>query len=275
MPETAPGTAAIAAEKLVKAGKGTARAERRAGRIPGVVYGNGAAPQSITMDAKPLIKELHRAGFMNRVYDLAIGGEKQRVLAREIQLDPVSDRPIHIDFMRVAPKSRVRLMIPVNFTGMEASPGIKRGGVLNVVRHTIEFYCPADSIPESITGSIAGLDIGDSLHISAIPLPPGVKPVITVRDFTVATVAAPTLLAEAEEEKPTAAAEGAVEGAVPAEGAEGAPAPADAKGKAGAPADAKGKAAAPAEKGKAEAKGKPAEAKGKAPAAEAKGKGKK
>jgi large subunit ribosomal protein L25 len=261
--------ASIPAAKRAQAGRGHARALRRAGKVPGTVYGDNKNPDIVSLDEKALAKEYNRGGFLSRLYDLEVDGVKTRVLPREVQVHPVYDQPIHVDFMRVAPKARIRLMIPVVFTGNEASPGIKRGGVLNVVRHEIECYCGADAIPEHISASIAGMDIGSSLHISAIALPPGVKPVITTRDFTVATVAAPTLLTEAEE-KPAAAAEGeaaaAAEGAVPAEGAapaEGAEAKPGAKAAPGAETKGGKPAAAGEAKGKgAEAKA-PAEAKGK------------
>jgi large subunit ribosomal protein L25 len=272
--------ASIAATKRAQAGRGNARALRRAGKVPGTVYGDNKNPDIVALEEKALSKEYNRGGFLSRLYDLEVNGVKTRVLPREVQVHPVYDQPIHVDFMRVAPQARIRLMIPVVFTGSESSPGIKRGGVLNIVRHQIECYCRADAIPEHISASIAGMDIGSSLHISGIALPPGVKPAITTRDFTVATLAVPTLLVEVEE-KPAVAAEGeavlaegevAAEGAPPAEGAEakagGKAAPGDAKGKAGA--EAKGKGAAEAKGKGAEAKGKGAESK-----APAEGKGKK
>jgi large subunit ribosomal protein L25 len=272
--------ASIPATKRAQAGRGNARALRRAGKVPGTVYGDKKDPDIVSLDEKALGKEYNRGGFLSRLYDLEVDGVKTRVLPREVQIDPVYDQPIHVDFMRVAPKARIRLMIPMVFTGSESSPGIKRGGVLNIVRHEIECYCQADAIPEHISASIAAMDIGSSLHISHIALPAGVKPVITTRDFTVATLAVPTLLTEVEE-KPAAAAEGeaamaegeaGAEGAAPAEGAEAKPG--DAKGKGGAeakaPAAAKGKGGAEA-KAPAAAKGKGGAEAAKAPAA-AKGK---
>ena len=233
----------IAAEARARAGKGTARATRRTGRVPGVVYGDNRAPELVSVDQKALLKELHHGAFTSRLFDLELNGARQRVLPRDVQLDPVSDNPVHVDFMRVAKDARIRIFVPVVFTDNEQSPGIKRGGVLNVVRHEIEFYCRADAIPERISISLAGLDIGDSVHISAIKLPDGVRPVIADRDFTIATVAAPTVLTEAEE-KPAAAAEGAAEG-------EAAAAPgAEAKAATGETKAAEGKAPAGGEKGK-------------------------
>jgi large subunit ribosomal protein L25 len=224
----------IAAETRGRAGKGTARAARRAGRIPAVVYGDKKAPETISVDRTALVKEINRGHFFNRLFEIEVNGGKQSVLARDVQFDPVSDQPVHVDFLRVAKDARIRIFVPVSFVESEASPGIKRGGVLNVVRHEIEFYCPVETIPEAITISIAGREIGDSIHISAVTLPEGVRPVIADRDFTIATIAAPTLLVEAEE-KPAAA-------AVPAEG-EAAPAAGEAKA-------AEAKPAAGAEKGK-------------------------
>lgn len=234
----------IAAEARARAGKGTARATRRTGRVPAVVYGDNRAPELVSVDQKALEKELHHGAFTSRLFDLEVNGARQRVLPRDVQLDPVSDDPVHVDFMRVAKDARIRIFVPVVFTDNEQSPGIKRGGVLNVVRHDIEFYCRADAIPERISISLAGLDIGDSVHISAIKLPDGVRPVIADRDFTVATVAAPTVLSEAEEKPAAAAAEGAAEGeAAAAPGAEAKPAAGEAKA-------AEGKAPAGGDKGK-------------------------
>jgi large subunit ribosomal protein L25 len=182
---------------------------------------------------------MHSTGsLLQSLVMLELSGQKTRVIPRAVQLDPVTDRPVHVDFLRLTPGGRISLDIPVHFRGQENSPGLKRGGVLNVVRHEVAMLCPVESIPEFIEGDLSGLDIGDSLHISAFTLPEGVKPMIRERDFTVATIAPPTTFTE---ETPTAAAvvEGA-EGAAPAEGAEGA-APA-----AGAAAPATG-----AEKGKA------------------------
>jgi large subunit ribosomal protein L25 len=198
---------------------------------------------------------------------LELSGKKTKVLPRAVQLDPVTDRPVHIDFLRLKPGGRVTLDIPVRFRGHENSPGLKLGGVVNVVRHEVALLCPVDDIPEYIEGDLSGLEIGDSLHISAFTLPPGVKPMIKERDFTVATVAPPTTFVE---ETPVAAAavEGE-EGAVPVEGEEGAVAAAPgavAAPGAAAPAAAGGKApAAAAGKAPAAAAGKAAGAPGKGP----------
>ena len=206
-------------EARAGAGRGASRALRRAGKVPAVVYGAGKDNELVSVDRRTLAREYQRGGFANRLVDLSVGGESQRVLPREIQLDPVSDAPVHVDFLRLAPGSEVRLMVPVEFIDEDLSPGIKRGGLVNIVRHEVELICRADSIPEHLTASLNGLDIGDSVHISNITLPANVRPVITDRDFTVATVAAPTVIVE-DEAKP-AAAEGEEAVAEGAEGAEG------------------------------------------------------
>ena len=229
----------IAAEARARAGKGTARATRLNGRVPGVIYGEKQTPELISVESRELLKELHKGNFFSRLLNIECGGKSERVLARDVQLDPVSDRPIHVDFQRVGKGSKIRIFIPVHFTEQDQSPGLKKGGVLNIVRHEVEFFCQPDAIPESISISLAGMEIGHSIHISAFTLPNGIKPVIQDRDFTVATVAAPI---KEEEVKPTAEAAAA---AAPAAGA--AAAPAAAAGKAAAPAAAK-PAAKPAAK---------------------------
>ena len=229
----------IAAQPRERAGKGAARAVRRSGRVPGVIYGEKAPPTLIDLDPKAVQAEIDKPGFFTRVFDVDVAGKVQRALARDIQLHPVTDRPEHVDFMRVGATTRIRVGIPVKFVNQDKSPGLKRGGVLNVVRHTIEVYCRVDNIPHSFSIDLDGLDIGDSIHISKVKLPDGVKPTITTRDFTIAAVAAPSVLKTAEEEAAEAAAAAAA--AAPAEGAAAAPGAAPA---AGAPAAAG--AAAPA-----------------------------
>ena len=178
--------------------RSASRALRRDGRVPAIVYGGGKDPEQVSVDAVALVKEIDRGGFANRLIDLDSGGGTQRVLPREVQLHPVTDRPMHVDFLRLAADSEIRLAVAVEFIDEEESPGIKRGGLVNVVRHEIELICRADSIPEKLIASLAGLDIGDSLHISNITLPDNVQLTITDRDFTVATIAAPTVMEEAE-----------------------------------------------------------------------------
>jgi large subunit ribosomal protein L25 len=186
----------IPAEVRERAGKGPARAVRRAGRVPGVIYGAKKDPALVTLDPLTLYKELRSGSFMATVYDVQIGEAKERVLPRDVQFDPVSDKAIHVDFLRVSAATRVTVAVPVNFLNEEESPGIKRGGLLNVVRHEIEMSCRADAIPPSIDIDLTGLEIGDSIHISGVVLPEGVELTISDRDFTVATVAAPTVVQE-------------------------------------------------------------------------------
>ncbi len=207
----------IAAQRRERAGKGPARAARRAGRVPGVIYGSKKDPSMVTLDPRELDRELQTGAFLATIYDVQIDRDKERVLPRDVQFDPVTDRPIHVDFLRVSATSSVTVQVPVNFLNEEESPGLRRGGLLNVVRHEIEMSCLADAIPSSIDIDLAGLDIGDSVHISMISLPDGVAPTITDRDFTIATIAAPTVVQEEEAE----AEEGAEleEGAEPEEGA--------------------------------------------------------
>ena len=212
----------IAAERRERAGKGPARAERRAGRVPAVIYGSKKDPEMITLELRELDKELNTGSFMATVYEIKIDGGNERVLPRDVHFDPVSDRAIHVDFLRVSASTAVTVQVPVVFLNEEECPGIKRGGLLNVVRHEIEMSCRADAIPPQIEVDLTGLDIGDSVHISMITLPDGVAPTITDRDFTIATVAAPTVVQE-EEEGEEIEGEELPEGAeAPEEGAEGA-----------------------------------------------------
>ncbi len=220
----------LAAERRDRAGKGAARATRRSDRVPGVIYGDKKPPVLISIEQRALERVANKESFFARLATVTVDGESHRVLPREVQLDPVSDRPIHADFLRVGPKTRITVAVPIHFENEAASPGLKRGGVLNVVRHAVEVYCLADSIPELFTADLTGLDIGDSIHISHVKLPEGVRPTIG-RDFTIASVAAPTVYVE---ETPTAAAATA-EGEAAAAGAEGAAA-APAAGAAAAPA---------------------------------------
>ena len=242
-------TLELKVEPRSKLGKGASYQTRKSGRIPGIVYGGNAEPQAVQVDERTLTR-LHSTGaFLQTLVMLELAGQKTRVIPRAVQLDPVTDRPVHIDFMRLTPGGRITLDIPVHFRGQENSPGLKRGGVVNIVRHEVALLCPVDNIPEFIEGDLSELDIGDSLHISAFTLPEGVKTVIRERNFTVATIAPPTTYVE---ETPVAAAavEGE-EGAAPVEGAEGAAA-APAPGAAAAPAAATG-GKAPAAGGKAPA----------------------
>jgi large subunit ribosomal protein L25 len=207
-------------------GKGAARAVRRSGQVPAVIYGGKQAPVSISVNDREIYYKIHGGGFFTTVATLTVGSDKIRVLPRDYQLDPVSDRPVHVDFLRVSEGQRITVEVPVQFLNESTAPGIKRGGVLNVVRHRIEVTCPVDAIPEKIVADLAGLDINDSLHISHVPLPEGVKPTITDRDFTVATIAAPAGVKEEMRAAAEAAAKAAETAAAPAEGAPAAAAPA-------------------------------------------------
>lgn len=207
------------AELRERAGKGAARAVRREGRVPGVIYGNKQEPVLISLDPVDLMKEYQNAGFFSHVYEIAVGGEKYKVLARDMQTHPINDLPIHVDFMRFSAKTRLAVNVYVEFVNEEQSPGLKEGGVLNVVRHEVELRCSPESIPESLIADLSGLDIGDSLHISAITLPEGVELTITDRDFTIATIAAPTIFTEVEDEEGEEGDE--AEGAAEAEDGEG------------------------------------------------------
>ena len=191
--------AAIQAERRLGAGKGAARALRRKGKVPGVVYGGGEDALAISLETARIALEHERGGFFSRLYDLDLDGSSLRVLAREVQLHPVTSKVLHVDFLRLTSGSEVNVDVPVEFLNEDISPGVKRGGVLNIVRRTVELICQADSIPLVIEADIGELDIGDSVKISAINLPDGVRPGIADRDFTIATVAAPTVMVEEEE----------------------------------------------------------------------------
>lgn len=181
-----------------RVGKGAARAVRRQGRIPAVIYGLGEAPQPISLDFNETKRLIFAGGFLTTVFEIDVNGKKTRAIPRDYQLDPVKDMPLHVDFLRVTQDATVNVEVPVHFFNHEASPGLKRGGTLNVVRHTVEVIAPANAIPEEITVDLSGTEIGDSIHISAVTLPKGVTPAITDRDFTIATVVAPSGLKSAD-----------------------------------------------------------------------------
>lgn len=197
----------LKAEARERVGKGSSRELRRNGLIPAVIYGDKKTPVSIAISRKDTTQKVHAGGFMTTVATIDVDGKKIRVLPKDFQLDPVRDFLLHVDFLRVSAKTRVTVNVPVHFINEEKSPGIKRGGVLNVVRHEVEFHCAADSIPEAITADLTGLEIGDGVHISHIKLPEGVSPVISDRDFTIATVAAPAGLKSEDNAAPADEAE--------------------------------------------------------------------
>jgi large subunit ribosomal protein L25 len=197
----------LEAEAREKVGKGAAREIRRNGRVPAVIYGDKQPPLAVTLPYKEVFMKIHGGGFMTTIATINVGGKKIQVLPKDYQLDPVRDFPMHVDFLRVSKNTVVTVDIPVHFVNEDDAPGIKRGGVLNIVRHHVEASCPANSIPEFIEIDLTGLDIGDSVHISAVTLPKNVTPTITDRDFTIATIAAPAALKSEEDEAAQAEAE--------------------------------------------------------------------
>jgi large subunit ribosomal protein L25 len=215
----------LSAELRERAGKGAARAIRRQGRVPAIVYGDRKEPVTISLEPRELARALAREGFFAHLVDIQLDGTTHRTLPRDIQYHPVTDKPLHVDFMRVEAGAQVTVTIPVHFINQERSPGLRRGGILNIVRHGVEMLCSVDNIPEHIVVDLDGLDIGDSIHIGAVALPEGARPVIQERDFTIASIAASSAV---REEAAAAAAAAAVAGPEPEEGeaAPAAPAPA-------------------------------------------------
>ncbi|HML45100.1 MAG: 50S ribosomal protein L25/general stress protein Ctc [Hyphomicrobium zavarzinii] len=232
----------IKATARPRAGKGAARQARREGNVPAVIYGDGQPAEIIAINGNDLWKQFIKGHFTSSVFDIAVGSNKIRVIPRDVQVDPVKDHPIHVDFLRIGKDGIIRVFVPIRFANHALSPGLKRGGVLNIVRHEVEIFCPYDKIPSFFEINLEGLEIGRSIHISAVGMPEGVSPVISNRDFTVATIAG----AKKDDDEGAAS---AAEGAAPAAGDAKAAAPAAAKAGAAA---AKG-AAAPAAGGKAPA----------------------
>ena len=184
----------LTANAREKVGKGSAREARRQGNIPAVIYGDKKSPIPIVIEQKILVRQLSTGGFFNTLFDIDINGELNRVLPRDVQLHPVTDVPEHVDFLRVSATTKISVEVPVEFIGDDVSPGIKSGGVLNVVRYTVEVSCTPDLIPSTLSVDLSSAEIGDSLHISAVNLPEGVTPTISDRDFTIATIVAPTVV---------------------------------------------------------------------------------
>ncbi|MGN7998785.1 50S ribosomal protein L25/general stress protein Ctc [Sphingomonas sp. 22176] len=197
-------TLTLSAETRDRAGKGASRALRREGRVPAVIYGNKQDPQSIHLNERELQKLLNTGHFFNSV--IMVNGE--RTLAKDVAFDVVTERPLHVDFLRISEHATVHVEVPIVFVDEELAPGLKRGGVLNIVRHELELVVDAAEIPEQIEISLEGLEVGDSLHISAVTLPKGATPAITDRDFTIATVVAPSALKSADGEAEAESAEG-------------------------------------------------------------------
>jgi large subunit ribosomal protein L25 len=199
----------LSAETRERAGKGASRAMRREGRVPAVIYGQNQEPTQIHVEEKALVKALSGGHFMNSVVMIDVGGEATRTLPKDVQFHPVTDRPLHVDFFRIGEHSTVTVEVPIRFTGEETCKGIKRGGMLNAVRHEIELVCDAAEIPDEIVVDLSGFDIGDSIHISQVTLPKGTTAAITDRDFTVATISG------------TSAGESAADAGIEEESAEG------------------------------------------------------
>jgi large subunit ribosomal protein L25 len=226
----------VAAEVRDRAGKGAARESRRNGRVPAVIYGDKKEPTLISLDPKEIDRLIHKKTFYATLLDVDLKGTKHRVLPRDVQFDPVTDRTLHVDFQRINKDTKVHVNVPVVVRNEAASPGIKRGGVLNIVRHEIEFICSPDAIPQSIEVDLTGLEIGGSIHIHAVKLPDNATLAVRERDFTVVSIGAPTgLKAEQQEaaEKAAAAAAAPVAAAAPAAGAPAAGGAAPAAGAAG------------------------------------------
>ncbi len=201
----------LKAQARAKVGKGAARAERRAGRVPAVIYGDGKAPVGITLDHVEINKIIYAGHFLTTLFNVEVEGEKHRVIPRDYQLDPVKDFPLHIDFLRVAVGASLAVDVPVHFLNADTAPAIKEGGTLNIVSHTVSLNVPADAIPGAIEVDVADYNFGDSIHLSAVKLPAGVT-WAGHGDDTLATIAAPSGLKEAEEDEAAAAAADAAKG---------------------------------------------------------------
>lgn len=191
-------TLTLPAETRERAGKGASRALRREGRVPAVVYGANEEPLAIHVEEKELTRQLMTGHFFNSIVEVEVGGKKVRTLPKDVAFHPVTDRPLHADFMRLSKNATVHVNVPVAFANEELSPGLKRGGVLNIVRHELELICPADKIPDDVVIDVTGFDVGESIHFSHVKLPAGVESAITDRDFTIATIAAPSALKSSE-----------------------------------------------------------------------------
>jgi large subunit ribosomal protein L25 len=212
-------TKTLAATVRSGIGKGAARSVRREGRIPGVIYGGGDPAEPIALDYRELNKLIYAGHFLTTLFEIDVDGAKQRVIPRDYQLDPVKDQPLHVDFLRLKPGASLRVEVPVHFINQESCPGVKKGGSVNIVRHSIEMRVPADNIPEAVIADLGALDINDSLHLTALPLPAGCKPTLRDRDFTIVTITPPAVV-------PEDAAAAAAATAAPAKGKAGAKAPA-------------------------------------------------
>jgi len=186
----------LSAEPRAGVGKGAARATRRMGRVPGIIYGDNKDPVLISLEPRELSRALARRGFLATLVDVKVADTTHRTLPRDVQYHPATGAPLHVDFMRVGGHTQVAVTVPVVFINPEMSVGIRRGGILNIVRHGIELSCPVDNIPDQLVVDLKGLDIGDSIHISAVTLPEGSRLMITERDFTIASIAASSAVRE-------------------------------------------------------------------------------
>jgi large subunit ribosomal protein L25 len=195
----------IEAEARPRAGKGAARATRRAGKVPAVIYGAKQEPTLIALDPRIVLREIHNSGWRSRLFEIDLGGTTARALIRDVQFHPVTDAPEHVDFQRLAPGEQIRVAVAVHFDNEGISPGLKRGGVLNVVRHAVEVYADPDAIPERFHADLGALDFNDNVRWHDLTGTEGTRPVITDRDFVIATVAPPTKIAEAPAEAGQAA----------------------------------------------------------------------
>jgi len=193
-------TLTLPAEARERAGKGASRALRREGRTPAVIYGGKEEPTLIHVEQKELVRLLMTGHFMNSIVNIEIGGQTIRTLPKDVAFHPVTDRPTHVDFLRLTGDAKVEVAVPVVFINEDKSPGLKKGGVLNIVRHELELVCPSDAIPDEILIDVTGRDVGDTIHISDVTLPAGVTSAITDRDFTIATLVAPSGLKSSEAE---------------------------------------------------------------------------
>ncbi len=191
----------LPAEARERAGKGASRALRREGRIPAVIYGGKEEPTPIHIEEKELVRQLMLGHFMNSIVQIEVDGKSVRTLPKDVALHPVTDRPTHVDFLRLSKDAKIEVQIPVVFVNEEESPGLKKGGVLNVVRHELDLVCKSDAIPDQIEIDVTGKEVGDSIHISEVTLPEGSESAITDRDFTIATLVAPSALKKSEEEE--------------------------------------------------------------------------
>ena len=198
----------LPAETRDRAGKGASRALRREGRVPAVVYGGKEEPLAIHVEEKLLRKQLGTGHFFNSVVDVEVGGKTLRTLPKDVAFHPVTDRPLHVDFLRISKDSKINVNVPVVFINEEESPGLKRGGVLNIVRHELDLICASNIIPEEISIDVTGFDVGDSIHISHVKLPTGVESAITDRDYTIATIIAPSGMRSEEGDNAKTEAEG-------------------------------------------------------------------